>query len=63
MAKRTAKWEAFQDKNGRWRFHPKAANGEIIGMEGYESKQACIDGILAIREMANAPIIIKRKKK
>jgi len=49
-----AKFELFKDKGGDFRFHLKAANGEIIASgKGYESKAAVEKGIESIK--ANAP--------
>ena len=49
------KFEWFKDKAGKYRFRLKAPNGEIIAVsEGYNSKEACVNGIESIRK--NAPI-------
>jgi uncharacterized protein len=48
-----AKFELFKDRGGNFRFHPKAANGEIIASgQGYKSKAAAEKGIESIK--ANA---------
>ena len=48
-------FEVFKDKAGKYMFHLKAPNGEIIAVsEAYETKQGCIDGISSIKK--NAPI-------
>jgi len=37
----------------RWYFHLQAANGEIIAQsEGYNSRQAALDGIESVRKNA-----------
>jgi uncharacterized protein YegP (UPF0339 family) len=47
------KFEIFLDKEKKFRFRLKAPNGEIICQsEGYESKQACKDTIVALPEYA-----------
>jgi uncharacterized protein YegP (UPF0339 family) len=48
---------AFQDAAGKFRFHLKAANGEIIAAsQGYTSKAAAQTGIASIRDnAASAP--------
>ncbi|MDH6291924.1 uncharacterized protein YegP (UPF0339 family) [Rhodococcus opacus] len=44
----TAKFELFKDTAGQFRFHLKAANGEIIAAsQGYTSKAAAQNGIWA----------------
>jgi uncharacterized protein YegP (UPF0339 family) len=48
-------FEIMKDKAGKFRFHLKAANGEIIAVsEAYTSKDACKDGIESVKK--NAPI-------
>jgi uncharacterized protein YegP (UPF0339 family) len=49
----TAKFELFQDAAGKFRFHLKAANGEIIAAsQGYTSKAAAQNGIASIKNNA-----------
>ena len=49
------KFEWFKDKAGKFRFRLLAANGQIIAVgEGYESKDACVNGIESVKK--NAPI-------
>ena len=49
------KFEWFKDKAGKFRFRLKAANGEIIAVgEGYNTKEACTNGIESVKK--NAPI-------
>lgn len=44
------KFEIYQDRRGDFRFRLRARNGNIIATsEGYASKQACSDGIRAVR--------------
>jgi uncharacterized protein YegP (UPF0339 family) len=54
----TAKFELFKDAAGKFRFHLKAANGEIIAAsQGYTSKAAAQTGIASIKDNAeSAPI-------
>jgi len=48
-------FEWYKDKNGKFRFRLKAANGEIIAVsEGYNSKDGCVNGIESVKK--NAPI-------
>ena len=62
-----AEWEIFKDKEGRFRWRLKAANGEMIAMahEGYEEKDSVLKCIESIRTNANAKIndITKEKAK
>ena len=49
-----AKFEISKDHPGKFRFHLKAPNGEIIATsQGYESKASAEKGIAAIK--AHAP--------
>lgn len=53
-------FEIFKDKAGKYRFHLKAANGEIITVsEAYEAKQGCKDGIESVKK--NAPIAMVKE--
>ncbi len=53
MAMDNAKFEVYKDSKGEYRFRLKAPNGEIIAAsEGYTSKQACLNGIDAIKKYA-----------
>jgi uncharacterized protein YegP (UPF0339 family) len=48
-----AKYEWFRDKNGKYRFHLKAPNGEIIAAsEAYDTKDACLKGIESVKKHA-----------
>jgi uncharacterized protein YegP (UPF0339 family) len=48
-----AKFEISKDKAGKYRFHLKAPNGEIIAAsQGYESKASAENGIEAIETHA-----------
>jgi uncharacterized protein YegP (UPF0339 family) len=50
-----AKFVVFKDKGGQYRFHLKAANGEIIAAsESYCEKQSALKGIASI--VKSAPI-------
>ena len=56
IASRTAaaKFEISTDKSGKYRFHLKAANGEIIATsQGYETKANAGKGIESVK--TNAP--------
>ncbi|MFD7011682.1 YegP family protein [Rhodococcus jostii] len=51
----TAKFELFKDTAGQFRFHLKAANGEIIAAsQGYTTKAAAQNGITSIKANAGA---------
>ncbi|QHE73625.1 YegP family protein [Rhodococcus sp. WAY2] len=51
----TAKFELFKDAAGKFRFHLKAANGEIIAAsQGYTSKAAAQTGIASIKDNAGS---------
>jgi uncharacterized protein YegP (UPF0339 family) len=48
-----AKFEIFNDKGGKFHFHLKAPNGEIIAAsQGYETKANAEKGIEAIKTHA-----------
>jgi uncharacterized protein len=49
----SAKFEISKDKSGKFRFHLKAANGEIIAAsQGYETRASAAKGIEAIKTSA-----------
>ena len=51
------KYQVFCDEKNKFRFHLNASNGEIIAAsEGYETKEGCIGGILAVKKSCNAKI-------
>jgi len=51
------KYQVFTDAAGKFRFHLKAANGEIIAQgEGYETKDGCLNGIEVVKKSADAQI-------
>ena len=52
-----AKFEIFTDKAGEYRFHLKAANGEIVAQsQGYDTRDGALKGIDAVkRAAAEAP--------
>ena len=55
LAKVTGVFEVFVDAAGRFRFHLKAANGQIIAVsQSYGTKEAALKGIASIKK--NAPI-------
>jgi uncharacterized protein YegP (UPF0339 family) len=48
------KFEISKDKSGKFRFHLKAANGEIVAAsQGYETKASTEKGIESVK--TNAP--------
>jgi len=49
-----AKFEIIKDKSGEFRFHLKAANGEIIAAsQGYKTKASALNGVESVKN--NAP--------
>jgi len=49
------KFEWYKDKAGKFRFRLVAPNGQTIAVsEGYETKDACVNGIESVKK--NAPI-------
>ncbi len=51
------KFQIFKDSANEFRFHLKAANGEIIAeSEGYETKESCLDGIEVVKKSCDAEI-------
>jgi uncharacterized protein YegP (UPF0339 family) len=47
------RFEAYQDKAGKYRFRLKAANGQVIGTgEAYESEAGCENGIKSVTRWA-----------
>ncbi len=52
------RYEIFKDKAGEYRFHLKAANGEIIAVsEGYKEKKSCLHGIESVKRNAQSIVI------
>ena len=48
-----------QDKSGKFRFHMKAANGEIIAAsQGYETKASAEKGIESIKTTAPSATVV-----
>ena len=52
------KFQIYKDNAGKFRFHLNARNGEIIAdsSEGYETKDACLNGIAVVGQSATAEI-------
>ncbi|HOP08767.1 MAG TPA: YegP family protein [Candidatus Methanofastidiosa archaeon] len=53
------KFEYYKDKAGKYRFRLKASNGQVIASgEGYNSKDACINGMESVKKNApDAPMV------
>jgi uncharacterized protein YegP (UPF0339 family) len=53
------KFEIMKDKAGKYRFHLKAANGEIIAAsQAYDSKASAQNGIESVQKhAANATVV------
>jgi len=50
----SGKFEIFKATNGKFHFHLKAGNGEIIlSSQGYSTKSACQNGIASVQK--NSP--------
>ena len=50
------------DKDGRWYFHLKAPNGEVVAQsQGYTSKDNCINGIKAVKSYAVTALIFEEE--
>lgn len=55
------KFEIFRGEDGKWHFNLKAVNHEIVCHgEGYESKQSCVKGIRAIKNLAKRARVIEK---
>src|SRR5665648_202731 len=52
------KFQIYKDNAGKFRFHLFARNGEIIAdsSEGYETKEACLNGIDVVGQSGDAEI-------
>jgi uncharacterized protein YegP (UPF0339 family)/large-conductance mechanosensitive channel len=52
------KFQVYKDNAGKFRFHLFARNGEIIAdsSEGYETKEACLNGIDVVGQSSTAEI-------
>jgi DNA-binding protein Alba len=51
------KYQVIKDAAGKFRFHLKAGNGEIIAQgEGYEAKEDCLNAIGVVKKSCNADI-------
>lgn len=58
LRRRKCYFEIIRDKNKKWRFRLKAANHEIVAIgESYNSYQACLNGIKAVKRAAKTKII------
>jgi uncharacterized protein YegP (UPF0339 family) len=54
-----AKFEISKDKSGKYRFHLKAANGEIIAAsQGYETRESAHKGIESVKTSAPAAKVV-----
>lgn len=58
-----SKFEIFKGNNGRYFFHLKAENGEIIAAsQGYLSKQGAEDGVASVRRCAPSATVVDLAK-
>jgi uncharacterized protein YegP (UPF0339 family) len=55
------KFEVYRDKIGQYRWRLVATNGRTIADsgEGYSGKQACLDGIAAVKKDAPVAAIVE----
>ena len=54
-----AKFEISKDKSGKFRFHLKAANGEIIAAsQAYDTKAGAETGIGSVKANASAAKVV-----
>ena len=54
-----AKFEISKDKAGKFRFHLKAPNGEIIAAsQGYETKATAEKGIESVKANASSATVV-----
>lgn len=54
-----AKFEISKDKSGKFRFHLKAANGEIVAAsQGYDAKAGAKKGIESVKTNASAAEVV-----
>lgn len=52
-------FEITKDEAGKFRFHLKAANGEIIaGSEAYEPKASAKNGIASVQKNASGAAVV-----
>jgi uncharacterized protein YegP (UPF0339 family) len=57
-------FEWYTDKQGKYRFRLKAANGEIIAVsEAYSSKEGCVKGIESVKANAAKAKVVEAKEK
>jgi uncharacterized protein YegP (UPF0339 family) len=54
-----AKFEISKDKSGKFRFHLKAANGEIVAAsQAYDTKAGAEKGIESVKTNASAAKVV-----
>lgn len=54
------KFEIFNDVEGKFRFHLKASNGEIVAAsQGYTTKESCKVGISSVKNNAPKADVVK----
>jgi len=55
---KVAKFEVWKTPAGEWRWHLKAANGEIVAAsEGYKTRAGAMTGIRALRTAVDAALL------
>lgn len=58
----SGKFELFKDKSGEFRWHLKAANGEIVASsQGYKTRAAAEKGIESVKANAGATVVDNTK--
>ena len=57
-------YEIFEGQDGQWYWHLKAENYQKIAQgEGYASKDGCLNGIEAVRNHAQTPLVVDLSSK
>jgi uncharacterized protein YegP (UPF0339 family) len=58
---KSAKFEVYQDRADKWRWHLKAPNGEIIADsgQGYYNRRDCLTGIQLVKLYAQSAEVVQ----
>ncbi|MEJ2271041.1 MAG: DUF1508 domain-containing protein [Candidatus Bathyarchaeota archaeon] len=53
----TAKYQVYKDMAGKYRFRLRAANNKIVAVsEAYESKAACMNGVMSVQKNCSSHV-------
>ena len=56
------KFEVYKDDAGKFRFHLKAGNGQIIGTShDYSTKASCLKGVESVKDIAEDADVVEEK--